>query len=217
MTLHGVIAESVVQSRRASRQNRVLRRETSKSIERKAKSKWEDVGRLAQSILIVGLIMLIVGVLLQIIFPSREENEKWKWRDGYFPIGSLIEEAKYAFVIGGLLALSLEFTSRREQLRTLRDHISQIVDKVDTGIDQIVVKMDRGMDSIMKGATLANFHMRLVDPDTPELVHEVGTRSITNTCKAWHLARSKQGSRSHLGTGPLKPRIYSTRSCRLLT
>jgi hypothetical protein len=98
---------------------------------------------------------LVVGLLLALIFPNREITEQM--HIGFFPAGPLIEEAKYALLIGAILALTLEVSTRLEQAQTFRENL-----------DTVNKTIAEGVSAITSSYALKDFPTRIIESDLPD-------------------------------------------------
>jgi len=123
-----------------------------------------DRGRLSEILRNFGFLFLVVGLLLAIFTPERVEDLKF----GQMKVGNLLRETETAFLIGGLIALTIEISSRKEQIRIFRRHLLES--------ESII---ERYMRTIAGGAKLMGFLEDLGRSDAPPIAREIA-RIILN-------------------------------------
>lgn len=107
----------------------------------------------------VALWCLIISLVLTVAMPSSFENIDYYG----LHVGHILEEAKTALLIGALLAVTLETSSKREQLRSFRKYLLQSE-----------MSAARSIKSLSGGLNLLHFSESLENSKIPDIVKDVG-------------------------------------------
>lgn len=107
----------------------------------------------------VALWCLIISLVLTVAMPSSFENIDYHG----LHVGRILEEAKTALLIGALLAVTLETSSKREQFRSFRKYLLQSE-----------MSAARSIKSLSGGLNLLHFSESLENSRVPDIVKDVG-------------------------------------------
>lgn len=102
---------------------------------------------------------LLASLVITVVIPTSFETFDYHG----LHIGLIVQEAKTALLIGALLAITLETSSRKEQFRSFRRYLSQSE-----------ISAARWIKSLSGGLSLLHFSESLEHSNVPDIVKDVG-------------------------------------------